>query len=116
MSSVRVVMVRAFGPVLVTTTLKVKEPPGAGRVVGVALFSTEMSGTMLIRLTVASSLAVTTVPSSSVAVTVTTSVWDAPAGPVKSPGNVQGADDAPGASTVPMRAPQVEPGRVATLP
>src|SRR5918993_6111205 len=116
MSSVSVVIVRAFGPVLVTTTSKVKAPPGAGRLTGVARLSTEMSGVMLMIETVASSLAVTTVPEASVAVTVTTSVCDAPAGPLKTPGNVHGADEAPGARTVPWRAPQVEPGRVNRLP
>ena len=39
MLSVRVVMVSGFGPVLVTTTPKVKVPPGAGMVGGVALLS-----------------------------------------------------------------------------
>ena len=109
-------MVREFGPVLVTTTSKVKAPPGAGRVRGVALLSTRMAGTMSMMETVASSVAVTTVPEASVAVTVTMSVWEAPAAPVKSPVKVHGAEEAPGARTVPMRAPQVEPARVAMLP
>jgi hypothetical protein len=75
-----------------------------------------MSGTMLMIDTVASSVAVTTVPSSSTPVTVTTSICIAPAAPVKSPVNVHGAEDAPPASTVPMSAPQVDPGRVARSP
>ena len=35
---------------------------------------------------------------------------------MKVPVNVHGADDAPAARVVPMRAPQVEPARVARLP
>ena len=45
--------------VLVTTTVKVKVPPGAGRVRGLAVLSTAMTGTTLVRRTVASSVAVT---------------------------------------------------------
>src|SRR6476646_1467112 len=98
-------MVSEFGPVLVTTTRQVKVPPGAGMVGGVALLSTRMAGVMEMIDTVAWSMAVTTVPEASVAVAVTVSVWDAPAAPAKLPVKVHGAAEAPGASTVPMRAP-----------
>ncbi len=67
-------------------------------------------------ITVASSSSVAVVPLVSVTTTVTTSVSVAPASPKKLPVNVHGAELAPGARTVPMRAPQVEPGRVARLP
>src|SRR3712207_3360760 len=97
MLSVRDVIVRAFGPVLVTTTSKVKGPPGAGRVGGDADLSTRMAGVMPMRETVASSLAVAVWPSLSTPVTVTMSVCEAPAAPVKGPVKVHGADEAPGA-------------------
>src|SRR5687768_6999729 len=109
-------MVTGSRPVLETVTLKVKLPPGAGSDVGVASLTTLMTGGRSRMVTVASSESVAVVPSASVTTTVTTSVWDAPAAPVKSPGKVQGTDEAPGASVVPMSAPQVEPGRVARLP
>ena len=64
-----------------TTTLKVKSPPGAVRVGGVAVLSTTMIGTG-VRLTTASSLSVTSKPPGLVARTVTTSVWLSPAAPV----------------------------------
>src|SRR5436305_5388156 len=102
--------------VLVTTTVKVKAPPGAVRVSGVAVLRTAITGTTLVSVTVAWSVSVTTVPAASWAVTVTVSVWDAPAGPVKLPGNVHTGVEAAGASTVPIRAPQVLPARVARSP
>ena len=55
-------MVREFGPVLVTTTLKVKSPPGAARINGVARLVDPDGGDELMMVTVASSVAVTTVP------------------------------------------------------
>src|SRR4051794_18085828 len=115
MSSVRPVMVMVSGLVLVTRTLKVKVPPGSGRDEGSADFSTRIDGAAVM-FTVASSVSVAVLPSLSVAVTVTTSVWLAPGAPVKAPGNVHVGELAPGARVVPMRAPQVEPGRVARSP
>ena len=82
-------MVRASGPVLVTTTPKVNWPPGSGRLLGLADFSTRMTGSRLVRVTTASSVSLTELPSSSAPVTVTMSVWLAPALPVKLPGNEQ---------------------------
>ena len=82
-------MVSASGPVLVTTTLKVNVPPGSGRLPGAADFSTRMAGSRLVMVTTASSVSVASLPSSSSPVTVTTSVWLAPALPVKLPVNEQ---------------------------
>ena len=74
--------------VLVTTTLKVKSPPGAVRLGGVAVLSTWITGTG-VRLTTASSLSVTSTPAGFVARTVTTSVWLSPAAPVNGAVNAQ---------------------------
>jgi hypothetical protein len=115
MSSLRAVIVSGSGPVLVTTTVKVNVPPGSGRVDGSAVLSTRIDGAPVM-VTVASSASVAVLPSSSLAVTVTMSVWVAPAAPAKAPGNVQVGELAPGASVVPMRAPQVEPGMAARFP
>ena len=74
---------------LVTTTVKVKVPPGSGRLSGLAVLSTRTVGRTLMRLTVASSVSVATVPFTSVPVTVTMSVWQAPPTPVKVPVKAQ---------------------------
>jgi hypothetical protein len=116
MLSVRVLMVMGSGLVLVTTALKVKVPPGAGRLVGAAVLTTCTVGSTSVMPTVASSVSVAVWLSSSTAVAVTMSVWVAPALPVKLPGKLQGTDVAPGASTVPMSAPQVEPGMTTRFP
>ena len=76
-------MVTASEPMLVTTTLKVKAPPGSGRLEGVAVLSTWTAGTTSVMKTTASSLSVTSTPAGLVARTVTTSVWLAPALPLK---------------------------------
>ena len=75
-----------------------------------------MVGGTSVMVTVASSVSVAVEPSMSVTTTVTTSVWVAPASPMKLPVNLHGADEAPAARVVPIRAPQVEPARVARLP
>ncbi len=49
MLSVRAVIVTGSELRLVTTTLKVKVPPGSGRDAGVAVLSTEMIGRMSVR-------------------------------------------------------------------
>jgi hypothetical protein len=69
---------------LVTTTAKVKEPPGSGRLRGSAVLTTWISG-WPVRLTVASSLSVTSTPVGFSPMTVTVSVWDWPATPVNWP-------------------------------
>ena len=74
-------MVTGTVPVLVTTTSKVKSPPGTVRVRGVAVLSTAMVGAA-VRLTTASSSSVTSTPAGFVARTVTTSVWLSPAAPL----------------------------------
>ena len=109
-------MVTGSKLLLVTVTVKVNVPPGAGRVSGSAVFTTSMVGGTSVMETTASSSSVAVVPSASVTTTVTTSVSDAPALPKKLPVNVHGAEEAPGARVVPMRGPQVDPGRVARLP
>ena len=109
-------MVTGSKLLLVTTTSKVNVPPGAGMLSGFAVFTTSMVGGMSVIVTVASSSSVAVVPWASVTTTVTTSVCAVPASPKTFPVNVQGADEAPGASVVPIRAPQVEPGRMARLP
>ena len=48
-------MVRASGPMLLTTTLNWNVPPGSGRLVGLADFSTRIAGSTLVMVTVASS-------------------------------------------------------------
>ena len=64
---------------LVTVTVKVKSPPGAGRVSGLAVLVTLIWGrTPGVRVTVAWAMAVTVVPLVSTPVTVTVSVWLAP--------------------------------------
>ena len=73
MSSVREVIVTDSRLTLVTTTLKVKVPPGSGRVAGEAVLSTTMVGTRLVMATTASSSSVAVEPSSSTAMAVTTS-------------------------------------------
>ncbi len=89
MSSMSDVMVRASGPMLLTTTLNWKVPPGSGRLVGLADFSTMIAGTTLVMVTVASSEAVAELSSSSTAMAVTMSVCWAPALPLKCPVNEQ---------------------------
>src|SRR5687768_14871672 len=111
MSSVRAVMVTVSVPGFDTTTVKVKVPPGAGRVSGVAVFTTATTGTTLVMRTMASSVSVTMTPAAFWPTTVTTSVWEAPAWPVKGPVNVHGGELAPGARVVPIRVLQVEPAR-----
>ena len=51
-------MVTASGPMLVTTTLKVKVPPGSVRTSGVAVLSTWMAGGTSVMVTMASSSSV----------------------------------------------------------
>ena len=90
MSSVRVVMV---------TRLAARvgdhdgEAEGAARLgpaaSGVAVLITVTVGSTLVSVTVASSVSVAVVPSLSMPMTVTTSVWAAPASPVKFPVNEQ---------------------------
>src|SRR5580658_40886 len=100
-----------------TWTVKVKLPPGAGRLGGLAALVTAITGVNSgVRVTVACAVAVTMLPLLSTPVTVTVSVWLAPDTPVKEPVKLHGADVAPGASVVPMRAPQVDPARVARFP
>ena len=81
-------MVRTSGLVLVTTTLKVKSPPGAGGSAGWPSCPPRWSGTG-VSVTTASSVSVTSVPPGLVARTVTTSVWLSPAAPVKGAVNEQ---------------------------
>ncbi len=83
MSSARLLIVTGSAPLLVTDGEKVKVPPGAGRMGGWALWTTETLGRTSVRVTMASSVSVTTVPAGLVACTVTTSVWLSPALPVK---------------------------------
>src|ERR1044072_8001746 len=101
--------------VLVTTTVKVKAPPGAGRLVGLAALVTATVGGTLVRVTVAWALAWVGTPWMSTAVAVTVSVCDAPASPVKGAVNWQ-LYVPPGASTVPMALVQVELARVVRSP
>ena len=111
-------MVRTSGLELVTTTLKVKSPPGAVRVGGVAVLSTTMIGTG-VSVTTASSESLTSVPPGLVARTVTTSVWLSPAAPVKGAVKEQRvgvAGAGAGCSTVPMAVVQVELGLVVMSP
>src|SRR5882757_4066184 len=115
MLSTRLVMVNGSGLVLVTTAEKVKVPPGSGRLEGCTPLSTRMEGAP-VRNTVAWAWAEAVELSLSTTMAVTTSVWLFPATPLKSPGKVHGGDEAPAGSTVPIRAPQVEPARVARLP
>ena len=68
---------------LVTTTLKVKVPPGSGSDAGVAVLSTEMIGSVAGDGDGGVVVSVTVVPSSSTPVTVTMSVWVSPSLPVK---------------------------------
>src|SRR5947199_248935 len=96
MSSTRESMVRTSLLGLVTTTVKVKSPPGSGRLRGLAVLATAITGAG-VRETVALSWAVTEVPSGLWPTTVTVSVWESPALPVKGPMKLHGADDAPGA-------------------
>src|SRR5437588_8926179 len=77
------VMVTGSGLVLVTRTVKVNGPPGAGRLVGLADLVTVRVGGRLVMEMVALAVALTWVPPVVVAVAVTTSVWVAPASPVK---------------------------------
>ena len=77
MSSTRVVRVTGSVLVLVTSTPKVKAPPGSGRLAGVAVLSTVMEGPGPM-VTVAEALPVPRVPSSSTRVAVTVSVWVSP--------------------------------------
>jgi hypothetical protein len=83
------VIVSGLTLVLVTTTVKVKLPPGSGLVVGSAVFLTVMVGGTGVSVTVAVSEAVASRPWVSTALAVTVSVWLSGARPVKSPGKVQ---------------------------
>src|SRR5207248_2567849 len=107
------VIVTGLIPVLVTTTLKVKSPPGSGRLSGLAVVCAVITGGTLVRVTVALSLAWTVSPLWSTAVAVTVSVCVAPGGPVNGAVNVQ-VYDAPGWRTVPTAVVQVP--RLARLP
>jgi hypothetical protein len=90
MLSVRLVMVTDSAALsLRTRTVKVKVPPGSGRVRGAASLMTVMTGGTPSRVTTASSVAVAVLPAASVPTAVTTSVWLAPALPVKVPGKEQ---------------------------
>ena len=89
MLSTRDVSVTASNEWLVTTTVKVNEPPGSGRVSCETVLSTEIFGRTLVSVTIASSLSVAGVSSSSIATAVTVLVWLAPALPVNVPGKVQ---------------------------
>ena len=88
MLSVSEVMVSTSLEVLVTTTEKVKVPPGSVRLAGVTSLMTRMVGSG-VRVTTASSVSVTSTPWGFSPTTVTMSVWEAPATPKKSPGKVQ---------------------------
>src|SRR5579884_3159247 len=105
-----------------TTTVKMKLPPGAERLIGLADLLTAITGkagATAVELvvvvaggvndTVALAVAVTMLPLVSTPVTVTVSVWLAPELPRKVPGKVHGADVAPGARVTPISVPQVEP-------
>ncbi len=74
--------------VLRTTSVKVTEPPGSDRVVGLAVFVSVIEDGVLVRLTVALPAALTAVPSSSTPAAVTVSDSLAPALPVKVAVNV----------------------------
>ena len=87
--SVRDVIVTGSGPLLITWTLKVKSPPGTGRVAGVASLMTRIWGRTLVMATVALSDAWAVSPLWSTAVAVTVSVWVAPGGPVNGAVKVQ---------------------------
>src|SRR5436305_9159091 len=102
--------------VLVTSTVKVKVPPGAGLERGLAVLTTVMVGGTLVIDTVALAVSVAVVPWESVTTTVTRSDWDAPASAMKLPVKLHVGEEAPGARVVPMRAPQVLPARVARVP
>jgi hypothetical protein len=82
-SSVMDVIVTGSALVLTTRTVNVNVPPGAGRLLGLADFVTIADGRRSVIDTVALPDAVATVPPGVVAVAVTTSVWVAPAFPVK---------------------------------
>src|SRR5947209_2245652 len=87
--SVSDVIVTGSVLLLVTTTVKVKSPPGSGRLSGLAVFCTAITGRTLVMATVALSDAWAVSPLWSTAVAVTVSVWVAPGGPVKGAVNVQ---------------------------
>ena len=78
-------MVRGSFEVLVTTTSKVKVPPGAGSDWGEAVLTTSMVGGTSVMVTVASSTSVTCCPRGFSPTTVTVSVWASPPLPKKSP-------------------------------
>src|SRR5580704_15290683 len=101
-----------------TVTVKVKLPPGADRLIGLADLVTPICGNAVggVMVTVALAVEVAVLPLVSVPSTVTMSVWLAPALPVNAPVKLHDGEVAPGARVVPMRLPQVEPGRVARLP
>src|SRR5947209_908551 len=101
--------------VLVTTTVKVKSPPGSGRLAGLAALVTATVGGTLVRVTVAWALAWVGTPGMSTAVAVTVSVWDWPPVPVNGAVNWH-VKLPPGWRTVPTAVLQVELARVVRLP
>src|SRR5436305_14134220 len=99
MLSTRLVMVT--GTVVLgfdTVAVKVKSPPGATRLVGLAVFVSPICGPAAggVRLTVACAVAVTVNPFW-MPVTVSVAVCASPALPVHGPANVHGEVLAPGA-------------------
>src|SRR5436305_7620450 len=118
MLSTRLVMVT--GTVVLgfdTVAVNVKSPPGATRLVGLAVFVNPICGPAGggVRLTLACAVAVTVIPFW-IPVTVTVSVWASPALPVNGPENVHGPGLAPGANVTPMNDPHVLPGSPARSP
>ncbi len=74
---------------MATTTVKVTSPPGSGRLAGSGVLMTLIAGRTSVMKTRAGSVSVSALPSSSLAVAVTTSRWRSPALPKNSPSNEQ---------------------------
>ena len=70
-------------------TLKVTSPPGSGRLSGSGVLEAPIRGSTSVMRTEAGSSSVTMLPSSSVALAVTTSRWLSPASPRNTPLNSQ---------------------------
>ncbi len=88
-SASEVIVSGSAADVLVTVKVKVTGPPGSGRLAGSGVLVTLMVGRTSVSVTLASSVAVAGLLSSSLAVAVTTSVWLAPRRPLKVPVKAQ---------------------------
>jgi hypothetical protein len=106
----------AVAPAKPVPVIATAVPPASGPDVGLSDDTTGAAAGAGVNVTVASAVAVAVSPFWSTPPTVTVSVCDAPATPMKSPVNEHDGLDAPGANVTPVNAPHVLPALVARSP